>query len=255
MAGLASRVIAASTRRFLVARTRVTHMLAPRELAARPAVALVPVARRANRQNCTAKRADKVAADDLVCALQAHGCPGRETLDKSPLSCGNPPWQTALRWLEQARGGTSPNCTHRACWPRHRKCAANCLNCKEIDVWRWAEERPMCAVAQVPETYGFMPMRDSGRLASTRAHARSRCAPASRARRTTLASLRGSGGTSGGVRGKSRNVAERGSRQHMVPCGRFSGQNPASRQSVNTKYVRIAWMSSTGPPASLTAML
>lgn len=116
-----------------------------------------------------AKATDKVAPNDLACRLQSHGSPGRETLDKSPLSCGNPPWHTALRWLEQTRGAVSPNFTPRACWPRHRKGAANCLNCKEIDQVRGPQRRQMCAVAQVPETSGFMPVRDSGTLASTHA--------------------------------------------------------------------------------------
>ncbi len=83
------------------------------------------------------KMGEKFAADDIACGLQFHGCPSRETLDKSPQSCGNPLRQTALRWLAQVRGALSPNfhapellapalvrgrCASTTCGTRRRAC-------------------------------------------------------------------------------------------------------------------------------------
>ena len=162
IARLAGGMLARAMWHFLVALTCIAHLAAAGDHPARPTIDLAALTRRANREIYTAKPAPEVVPDSLESALQSHGHPSRKTLDKSPLSCGNPPWQTALRWLEQARGALSPNCTPRACWPRRRKGAANCLNCKEIAGRGHAGSEMACAVAQVPETYGFMPLRDSG---------------------------------------------------------------------------------------------
>ena len=92
IAGLAGGMLARATRRFLVARTGLAHLAAASDHAARSTILLAALTGRANREIYRAKPALEVAADELKCALQSHGRPGRETLDKSPQSCRNPKW-------------------------------------------------------------------------------------------------------------------------------------------------------------------
>ena len=72
-------------------------------------VDLAAPARRANREIYAAKPAAEVVPDDPELQRRSHGKIRAGRLDKIPQSCGNPTWQTALRWLEQTRGAMSPN--------------------------------------------------------------------------------------------------------------------------------------------------
>ena len=106
---LAGRVLVRSAAGFLVLVAGFAHREAARLLSARPTVDLAAPARRANREIYAAKPAAEVVPDDPELQRRSHGKIRAGRLDKLPQSCGNPTWQTALRWLEQARGAMSPN--------------------------------------------------------------------------------------------------------------------------------------------------
>ncbi len=106
---LAGRMFVRSTPGFLVLSAGFAHGATARHLAARPAVLLATPARCANRDIYTAKLAAEVVPGDPELQRRSHGKIRAGRLDKLPQSCGNPTWQTALRWLEQARGAMSPN--------------------------------------------------------------------------------------------------------------------------------------------------
>ena len=108
IARLAGSVVVRSAPGFLVLVAGFAHGKAARLLAARPAVLLAAPARRANRDIYTAKLAAEVVPGDPELQRHSHGKVRAGRLDKLPQSCGNPSWQTALRWLEQARGAMSP---------------------------------------------------------------------------------------------------------------------------------------------------
>ena len=155
VAGLPGGMPARTRRRFLVARTCFGHLAAASDRPARPTIELAAPARRANREIYRAKPAPEVVADNLESALQSHGRPGRKTLDKSPLSCGNPKWhphcggwsRPGVLCRQTARPGPAGTGTPKG--------AANCLNCKEIAGRAARRSESVCAVAQVPETLRF----------------------------------------------------------------------------------------------------